>query len=59
MQVDSPPIRVVLYRMRYSLLHMARRELLLDWHIVTLSIDHERGIVERYIHNQESPNAKT
>ena len=58
-RLDSPAVGVVLCRMRYSFLHMARRELLPDWQMVTLSIDHGRDILERYIQNQESLNAET
>ena len=39
-------------------MHMARRELLPDWYMATLSIDYGWEIVERYIQNRESLNAK-
>ena len=58
-QVDSPTVGAVLCRARYILLHMARREILPDWHVATLLIDHGWGIVERHIQNQEAPDAKT
>jgi len=54
-----PVVGQILYRMRYSSLHMARRELFSDRYTITLSVGHWQELTGRCILNQEAPNVKT